>query len=85
MVEPFSVDSQLSMIIILSRAVELCWVNGGTGGAGVECLWESAVKISEIENKTAYIALCRSHNRQSKVIPNSELLVEQCTELCSCD
>ena len=85
MVEPFSVDSQLAMIVILSRAVELCWVNGGTGGWGIEWLWESAVTISKIKNKTAYIAPCRSHNRQSKVIPNCELLIEQCTELYSCD
>ena len=65
--------------------MELWWVKCGTGGAGVEWLWESAVKISEIETETAYISLCRSHNRQSKVIPNIELLIEQCTELCSCD
>ena len=53
MVEPFSVDSQLSMIIILSRAVELCWVNGGKGGAGVEWLTEGAVTNSEIFFKMA--------------------------------
>ena len=47
MVEPFSFDSQLSMIVILSRAVELCQVKCGTGGAGVEWLTEGAVTISE--------------------------------------
>ena len=85
MVVPFSVDSQLSMIVILSRAVELCQVKGYTGGipprmSGGKCL----NKLQNRNRITLHISL-RCHNRQSKVIPNSELLIEQCTELCSCD
>ena len=57
----------------------------GTGGIPLESCAEGTVKNSEIETETAYITPCISHNRQSKVIPNIELLIEQCTELCSCD
>ena len=58
---PFSVDSQLELIIILSRAVELCQVKCGTGGAGVEWLTESAVKISEIFLKVTNTAEIQHH------------------------
>ena len=66
MVEPFSVDSQLSMIVILSRAVELCWVKVYTGGIPLESFAEGAVKNSEIETETAYITPCRSHTDKAK-------------------
>ena len=40
--------------------MELCQVKCGTGGAGVECLEESAVKISEIFLKVTDTAVLQS-------------------------
>ena len=57
----------------------------GTGGWGVGM--SGGKCLNKLQNKnriTLHISLL-CHNRQSKVIPNNELLIEQCTELCSCD
>ena len=74
MVEPFSVDSQLSMIVILSRAVGLCQVKGYTGGIPLECLEESAVTISKIKNSLRVTEKYREVQRSTEGYREVQLL-----------
>ena len=51
MVEPFSVDSQLELIFILSRAVRFCEWTCVHGGYPLESCAEGTVKIPKIKTK----------------------------------
>ena len=60
--------------------MNLCIWGAGVGMTGGKCL----NKLQNRNRNSLHITLL-CYNRQSKVIPNCELLIEQCTELCSCD